>query len=173
MTKRIWGLALGTALAAGVVSGCKGGSTPSGPGPLPPTPSPSPTAAPTLSGAWVGLVSEGMGLTVLIPNDGVTCTIKYDVDVTLTQSGNSLSGPTTIINRINCPERGYGPIPDVVRPTFSATLSPPDAIEVRNLDEFDQIPLRGAYSATLIDATAHGPHRNSDPRTYTLRLRKK
>src|SRR2546421_3699367 len=97
MKGRISGLVLWTALVAGVLSGCKVPG-PAGPDPAPTAPPPSPP--PTLSGTWIGLVAESMGSTVIAPYDGLhpaagNCTIQFDVEVTLTQRVNSLSGPGT------------------------------------------------------------------------------
>ena len=176
MKGRVSGLVLGTALVVGLVSGCKKAPGPAGPDPVP-SPSPSPSS-PTLSGTWIGLVAEDMGSTVIAPYDGGNpaagnCTIRYDVEVTFTQTGNSVSGPGTQVNRVNCPERGRAPISDVVRSTFSAALSPPDTIVVENVDERGQIPLTGTYTATTIDVAARGPHPNGGVRSYALRLRKR
>jgi len=175
MRGRISGLVLWTALVAGVVSGCKKSPGPAGPDPAPTVP-PSPPAA--LSGTWIGLVAEGMGSTVIAPYDGSNpaagnCTIQFDVEVGFTQRADSLSGPITQINRVNCPERGRAPFSDVVRSTLSGTLSPPDTIVVENVYELGQVPLSGTYTATTIDVTARAPHPNGGIRSYALRLRKR
>jgi hypothetical protein len=175
MKRPIRAFVLSAAVAGSVVLGCKG-SSPAGPDPAP-TPSPSPVAT-TLSGSWIGLVAENMGSTVVAPYDGGNlaagnCTIQSDMEVTLTQTGNTLSGPATQINRVNCPERGRAPFSDVVRHTFSATLSPPNSITTQNVYEFDQIPLTGTYTATLIDVSSRGPHPNGGIRSYALRLRRR
>jgi hypothetical protein len=178
MKRRVSGLLLSTVLAAAVISGCKKPG-PASPDPVPtPTPTPSPSTTGGLSGTWIGLVAEGMGSTVVAPYDGSNpaagnCTIQSDVEVTLTQAGDSVSGTATQINRVNCPERGRVPFSDVVRHPFTATLSRPDTIVVGNVYEFDQIPLTGTYSATLIDASSRGPHPNGGIRSYALRLRKR
>jgi len=178
MKRRLSGLLLSMVLAAGVMSGCKKTPGPANPDPVPtPTPTPSPSAA-GLSGTWIGLVAEGMGSTVVAPYDGGNpgagnCTIQSDMEVTLTQSGNSVSGTATQVNRVNCPERGRGPFSDVVRHPFSATVTPPSTIEVGNVYEFDQIPMNGTYTATTIDVSSRGPHPNGGIRSYALRLRRR
>jgi hypothetical protein len=126
----------------------------------------------------VGLVAEDMGSTVVAPYDGSNpaagnCTSRYDVEVTLTQRGNSFSGPGTQINRVNCPERGRAPFSDVVNFTLTATLVPPNEIVIQNVDESGQVPLTGAYSPTLIEAAGRGPHPNGGIRSYAIRLRKR
>jgi hypothetical protein len=177
MKRRISGLVLLAALAAGVVPGCKKTPGPAGPDPMPtPTPTPSPSA--NLSGTWIGLVAENMGATVVAPYDGSNpaagnCTSQSDMEVTLTQTGNALSLASTLINRVNCPERGRTPFSDIVRFTVSGSLTPPDTIVVENVDERGQIPLTGTYTATTIDVNARGPHPNGGIRSYTLRLRRK
>lgn len=175
MKRRIAGLVLSTALLACVAPGCKKTPGPAGPDPTP-TPSPSPPAS--LSGTWIGLVAENMGATVVAPYDGSNpaagnCTMQFDLEVALTRSGDSVSGPDTIINRVNCPERGRAPFSDVVRSTLSARVSPPDVIVVDNVYENGEIPMSGTYTATTIDVTARGPHPNGGIRSYALRLRRK
>jgi hypothetical protein len=176
MKGRVSGLVLGTALVVGLASGCRKAPGPAAPDPVP-SPSPSPSLT-TLSGTWIGLVADDMGATVIAPYDGGNpaagnCTVRSDVEVTFTQAGNSLSGPGTQVNRVNCPERGRAPFSDVVSWTVLATLSPPDTIVVENVYERGQIPLTGTYTATTIDATARGPHPNGGIRSYALRLRKR
>jgi hypothetical protein len=175
MKRRMAGVVLWSALVAGVLSGCKKAPGPAGPDPVP---TPTPTPPSSLSGAWIGLVAENRGATVVAPYDGSNpaagnCTSQSDMEVTFTHTGNALSGPCTAINRVNCPERGRAPYSDIVRFTVSATLSPPNTIVVENVDERGQIPLTGTYTATTIDVTARGPHPNGGMRTYTLRLRRK
>ena len=119
-----------------------------------------------------------MGSTVVAPYDGSNpaagnCTIQSDVEVALTQAGDSVSGTATQINRVNCPERGRAPFSDVVRHPFSATLSAPNTIVVGNVYEFDQIPPPAPTPPPLIDASSRGPHPNGGIRSYALRLRKR
>jgi hypothetical protein len=177
MQRRLSGLVTCAAVVLSFASGCKKAPGPVGPDPVP-TPTPTPSPSGTLTGTWIGLVSEGMGSTVVAPYDGGNpaagnCTIQSDLEATLVQSGNSISGTATQVNRVNCPERGRGPFADVVRHPFEATLTAPGTIEVRNVYEFDQIPMTGTYTPVVISVSSRGPHPNGGIRSYALVLRKR
>jgi hypothetical protein len=112
--------------------------------------------ASNLSGSWGGTVASGRGITLLVTAVGGSCTYRWDVEMTLTQSGNGLNGPATANRRsITCtiPElQGFiDPfVPSLETFTFSSTLTPPNAIVI----PIQQVMMTGTYSATTIDATA-------------------
>ncbi len=120
-----------------------------------------------------------MGSTKIAPYDGGNlaagnCTIRYDIEATLTQTAGTVSGPATAVNRVDCPEHGGTPDPgEVVRFTLSGTVSPPNTIVMDNFDERGQVPLTGTYTSTIIDVAGRGPHPNGGIRSYALRLRRK
>jgi hypothetical protein len=73
----------GVALAAGG-GGSESGSTP---------------APTTLTGRWIGAVAEGNGITFEGTADPVRCVFRWDTTVDLTQSGSTLSGSGSSVQR--------------------------------------------------------------------------
>ena len=80
---------------AGCLVACGSGSTgPAAPGPAPVQPTPTPTEGP-LSGRWIGLTSEGMGLITTDRTRNDYCTNYYDWSGTLSHQGTRLTGTMT------------------------------------------------------------------------------
>jgi hypothetical protein len=145
---------VGVAVAAG--GGGGSGSSSSGSGGGSNTSSQGPSTQPaSLTGSWGGLVANNAGLTLRAGVPGGSCTFLWDVDLTLTQNGNALTGPGRITFRsVSCSVPGAenaiggGVLPGETF-DFAATLAPPSAISV----PLGSTLLTGTYSATAVRVT--------------------
>ena len=93
---------VGVAVAAGGGNGGSGsGASPSsgsGAGSSPSSNQPPPSA--TLTGSWSGRSASNQGLSQRIDLGAAgNCTIRWNVDLTLTQNGNAVTGPGTLSGR--------------------------------------------------------------------------
>ena len=170
---------------------CLGGCLPSPTLPTPaqtPAPSPTPTPGP-LTGYWVGLVAEDMGIKITDSGREDYCINYYDWEGPLTQTGTALSGPMTTRNqgadclsggrryRIPPEALGGGPVTDPIRltvtPTGGVSISWEDWVgSLGGAAGSVERELVGTYTATTL---TFGGERTSGRSSYTtlVRLRKR
>lgn len=87
---------LAVVAALGCLAACTSGpSGPAAPNPVTSAPPPSPAEGP-LSGRWIGLTSEGMGLIETDTTGDDYCINRYDWEGTLSHQGTRLTGPMTV-----------------------------------------------------------------------------
>jgi hypothetical protein len=116
----------------------------------------------SLTGTWAGTVAANKGLTMTVTVPGASCVIRQDIEVALTQNGNTVTGPGTGTTRsFTCSFPEIQPIVQSIvgqggSGQLVATLAPPNAI---SFDFGEGVILRGTYTSTTMDATG----RLSDP----------
>jgi len=109
----------------------------------------------SLTGTWTGTAASGKGLTMTVTVPGASCVIRQDFTATLTQSGNTLTGPASGTTRsFVCSFPEIQPFVQSIigqggSGQFVSTLSG----NTIAIDFGEGIVLRGPYTSTTIEAT--------------------
>jgi hypothetical protein len=159
----LWAIVGGAAAAVGGVAvAVGGGGGGSGPGSTASSASGASTSQPaTLTGSWSGRAANNTGLSLRVDTSGASCTFRWDMDLTLTQTGTVVTGPGAIGSRsVSCSIPGLDAIlgPALPRITesfpFDATLTPPTGISI----PLGEVRLVGTYTQASIQATANAAY---------------
>ena len=109
----------------------------------------------SLTGTWTGTVASGKGLTMNVTVPGASCVIRQDFNATLTQNGNTLTGPASGTTRsFVCSFPEIQPFVQSIigqggSGQFVSTLSG----NTIAIDFGEGLVLRGPYTSTTIEAT--------------------